>query len=72
MYSINKYHNQLAYLSKVPVSPAALDRKCCIFGLVRKKIVYAPWEQIKNASDRMFVTFDFGSGDNLHASWDIL
>ena len=37
-----------------------------------KKIVYAPWEQIKNASDRMFVTFAFGSDDNLHAIWDIL
>ena len=29
-----------------------------------KKIVYAPREQIKNASDHMFVTLGFGSGDN--------
>ena len=37
-----------------------------------KKIVYAPREKIKNASDRMFVTLAFGSGDNLHTIWDIL
>ena len=36
-----------------------------------KKIVYAPWEQMKNASDRMFVTLAFGLGDNLHAIRDI-
>ena len=28
--------------------------------------------QIKNASDHMFVTLAFGSGDNLHAIWKIL
>ena len=32
-----------------------------------KKVVYAPWKQIKNALD-----LAFGSGDNLHAIWDIL
>ena len=58
---------------KVPLSHPAPDRECSIFGLTRQKnLVYAPWEQIKNALDRMFVTLVFGSGDNLHAIWDIL
>ena len=26
----------------------------------------------KDASDRMFVTLAFGSGDNVHAIWSIL
>ena len=39
--------------TKVPLSLPALDRECCIFGLARQKIVYARWEQIKNASNRM-------------------
>ena len=40
--------------------------------LAKKSFTCVPWEQIKNASDRMFVTIAFGSDDTLHVIWDIL
>lgn len=39
---------------------------------LKKNSVYTPREEIKNVSDRMFVTLAFRSGDHMHAIWDII
>ena len=56
----------------MPLLLPAPEREGCIFGLAGQKNRNAPWEKIRNASDRMFVTLTFGSRDNLYAIWDIL
>ena len=47
-----KYH----FRSRRPIANVVFSAS-----LGKKKIVYVPWDQIKNASNRMFVTPTFGS-----------
>ena len=55
---------------KVPLLLSAADLKGCIFGLTKQNNrIYAPREQIKNVSDRIFIPTNITSSNCLRLQW---